>query len=509
MAVDTLKVSSATVLRVVEPVARPLPASPAVEPVADADVNSPAMARILALFDPGTFVEIGSEVRHRVHDYGMQGNRPAGDGVITGFGLIDGHRVFASSQDRTALGGALGEAHARKIMRMQDMALESRAALVMINDSGGARIQEGVDALAGYSAIFRRQVRASGKIPQIAVVCGPCAGGAAYGPALCDLTIMSREGNMFLTGPRIIKAVCNEDVTVDDLGGADVHQSKTGLAHIVCKNDLEAVAAARNLLGYLQPTLRQAAQPQTADPSRHVPADERQVYDVRQVINDLVDHHSFLELQRSYAHNVVVGFARMDGRAIGIVANNPRKLGGVLTAKAAAKAARFVRICDANHLPIVTLVDVPGFMPGMRQEHENVIGQGSKLLFAFAESGVTKITVILRKAFGGAYIAMASRGLGAHVAYAWPESQIAVLGDVGAMEILHRRELAAAEPGAEHAALIAELRAQYKESMMTPQRAAEAGHIDAVIEPVRTRHMIIQSLAVIRGTTESHGIIQM
>jgi acetyl-CoA carboxylase carboxyltransferase component len=507
MSMDTNKTNLATVLRVVEPVARPLPAAPAVEPVKDADVSSPAMARILALFDPGTFVEIGSEVRHRVHDYGMQDKRPAGDGVITGFGLIDGHRVFASSQDRTALGGALGEAHARKIMRMQDMALESRAALVMINDSGGARIQEGVDALAGYSAIFRRHVRASGKIPQIAVVCGPCAGGAAYGPALCDLTVMSSEGNMFLTGPRIIKAVCNEDVTVADLGGPDVHQTKTGLAHIVCKTDLEAVAAARNLLGYMQPTLRQAPNQHAADPSRHVPTDDRKVYDVRTVIHDIVDQGSFFELQKHFAHNVVIGFARMDGRSIGIVANNPRKLGGVLTAKAAAKAARFVRICDANHLPIVTLVDVPGFMPGIHQEHENVIGHGSKLLFAFAESGVTKISVILRKAFGGAYIAMSSRGLGAHVAYAWPDSQIAVLGDVGAMEILHRHEIA--EAGADREALIAELRAQYKESMMTPQRAAEQGHIDAVIEPSRTRNMIIQSLAVIRGTTESHGIQQM
>lgn len=494
-------------LRVVEPIARPLPSQPPIETVEVTDRKSLARERICALFDPGTFVEIGSEVKHRVQDYGLHKNRPAGDGVITGFGLINGERVFASSQDRTVLGGALGEAHAQKIMRVQDMALESRAGLVMINDSGGARIQEGVDALAGYANIFRRQVRASGKIPQISVVCGPCAGGAAYGPALSDFVIMSREGTMFLTGPRVIKAVCNEEVEITELGGAKVHASKTGLAHVVADTDQEALVYARKMLHYVQHAEDKVHQFAVQDPSELVPGDPRAVYRIQPIIEKIVDPQTFLELQPKYASNIVIGFARIGGRSIGVVANNPHKLGGVLTAQAAAKAARFVRLCDAYDLPIVTLIDVPGFMPGIAQEHEGVIGQGSKLLYAYAESSVTKISVILRKAFGGAYIAMSSRGLGAHLAYAWPDAQIAVMGDLGAMEILHRRELAAA--GQQKDELMESLRADYRNTMMSTYRAAERGHIDSVIEPSHTRASIIQALAVVRGSHEDHGINQM
>lgn len=459
-----------------------------------------ARKRLEELFDTGSFTEIGAEVRHRQIDFGLDRKRPRGDGVVTGFGSILGHRVYAYSQDRTVFGGTLGEAHAEKIVRILDLALRHRAPVVCINDSGGARIQEGVDALTGYGAIFYRHVRASGIIPQIAVIAGACAGGAAYGPALCDFIVMVHGSTMFLTGPRVVEAVCNEFVTSEELGGTNVHSERTGLAHFVAASDTEAFQHVRQLIRMLKDSVVDAEPPPLIDPGTLVPLNPRQVYDVRRVITAIVDRNSFFEIQKRFAPNLVIGLARMNGIAVGIVANNPARIGGVLDTNASRKGARFVRFCDRFRIPIVTLIDVPGFLPGLKQERENVIGHGARLLYAYSEATVPKISVVLRKAYGGAFIVMNSKVIGGDFYYAWPQAELAVMGKRGAAEILYRKEiLGSADP----AAMLLEKEEEYARKMLNVVRAAERGHVDAIIEPRDTRRVIVASLM---GIAPSEGL---
>ena len=460
-------------------------------PPRDRDLRPDARYRLDLLFDADTFVEVGTEVRHRRTDFGLANKVVRGDGVITGFGNVDGKRVYAYSQDRAAFGGALGESHAKKITHLQEMALRDKAPMVCINDSGGARIQEGVDALAGYGAIFHNHVAAAGKIPQIAVIAGSCAGGAAYGPTLCDLTVMVEGSTMFLTGPRVVEKACMETVTAEDLGGVENHGKVTGLAHLVTPDDYAAIAKVRLLLRYLTCPQETPHLADVVDPGQFVPADGRKVYAVQKVIKAVVDKDSFLELQPGFARNVVVGFARINGGSVGIVANNPMRIGGVLDAEASRKAARFIRMCDAYGLPIVTLVDVPGFLPGLGQERANVIGHGSKLLYAYCESKVPKVSIVLRKAYGGSYIVMSSRSIGGDYCFAWAGAEIAVMGKEGAAEILYRKEIAAsADPEATTLAK----QEEYAEWMLNPMRAAEHGHLDAIITPAETRRTIVNCL---------------
>lgn len=460
-----------------------------------------ARERLVNLFDTDSFIEIGSEIRHRQTDFGLAANRPAGDGVITGFGTISGHRVYAFSQDKSAFGGALGEAHAAKIMRVQDLALEHGTPIVCLNDSGGARIQEGIDALAGYAGIFRRHVLASGRIPQISIIHGPCAGGAAYGPSLTDFIIMVKEkSTMFLTGPKVVEAVCKEKVSAEDLGGSKLHSEKTGLSHFVAASDEDAFVTVRKLIRILREPMAPGSAPAPVDPSVHVPANARQVYDVRKVIESIVDRNSFIEVQAKFAASLSVGFARMNGMAVGIVANNPMRLGGVLDSESARKGARFVQMCDRYRLPIITLVDVPGFLPGTVQEKANVIGNGSKLLFAYCQATVPKISVVMRKAYGGAYIVMNSKGIGADFYFAWPQAELAVMGKRGAAEILFRKEIASAL-NPEDVLLIKE--EEYARKMLNVQKAAEHGHVDAIIHPRETRSVILSTLY---GMKAKHSI---
>ncbi len=462
----------------------PTPAPLATDPLG-------ARERLELLFDAGTFVELGAEVLHRSTDACLSQKHPRGDGVVTGFGAIGGKRVYVYSQDRSAFGGALGRSHGAKIAAVQDKALKDRAPIVCINDSGGARIQEGVDALAGYGEIFRRHVAASGRIPQIAVVAGACAGGAAYGPSLCDLVIMVKDSTLFLTGPKVVQAVCQEQVTAKELGGADVHGRKTGLAHFVFKNEADAFRQVQRLLDFFQNPQLPARPAGNNHPGQFVPANDRKVYDVRALIEAVVDRETFMEVQENHAANITIGFARINGMAIGIVANNPRKLGGVLDAAASRKAARFVRLCDRFGLPLVTFVDVPGFLPGSAQEHANVIGNGSKLLYAYCESSVPKISIVTRKSYGGAYIVMSSKAIGGDFCFAWPQAQIAVIGKQGAAQILHGKQIATAD---DPATLQAEKEAEYEREMLPAQRAAEQGHIDAIISPGDTRRVIMNCL---------------
>ncbi|MGC9400142.1 MAG: acyl-CoA carboxylase subunit beta [Anaerolineae bacterium] len=464
-----------------------------------------ARERLTALLDPGTFTEIGAFVQHRATALGMAEKRFWGDGVITGTGKIDGRPVYVFAQDFTVLGGSVGEAHGRKIAHIMDLAYQNGAPLIGLNDSGGARIQEGVDALAAYGEIFYRNVRASGVIPQISVILGPCAGGAVYSPAITDFVFMVEgTGNMFITGPEVIKAVTQEEVDVETLGGAAVHAQQSGVAHFTAPDEEAVLAQVRRLLSYLPsnnltppPAFASDDDPQRSTPELAdlVPPEPRKPYDVRAVVERLVDEAEFLEMQPAYAQNLVVGFARLDGETVGIVANQPAYLAGVLDIAASEKGARFVRFCDAFHIPLLTLVDTPGFLPGVAQEHEGIIRHGAKLLYAYAEASVPKVALILRKAYGGAYIVMSSRHLGGDVNLAWPDAEIAVMGPEGAVKILYRRELAAAaDPEAERARLTAD----YRETFANPFVAASRGYLDDVIAPAESRARLITALHRLR-----------
>jgi acetyl-CoA carboxylase carboxyltransferase component len=480
-----------------------------------------ARERLELLLDRGSFVETDPFVVHRSHDFGMERNRPPGDGVVTGYGTIDGRRVFVASQDFTVFGGSLGEAHAQKICKVQDLALSTGAPFIQINDSGGARIQEGAASLAGYGYIFERNVRASGVIPQISVIMGPCAGGAVYSPAITDFTFMVREtSHMFITGPEVIKAVTGEEVSFEELGGAMTHASRSGVASFVSQDEEECLAMVRHLLSYL-PSNNLEDPPAYAvldDPERRdeglthlVPDSPREPYDMHEVIRRVVDDGDFFEVFPFWAMNIVIGFARLDGRTIGVVANQPKVLAGTLDIDSSEKASRFVRFCDAFNIPIVTFVDVPGFLPGKEQEFGGIIRHGAKLLYAFAEATVPRATVITRKAYGGAYIVMNSKHLRSDVSFAWPTAEIAVMGPEGAVNVVFRKEIEKAEdPAARREELIAE----YQRRFANPYVAAERGFVDDVIEPAETRPRLIRALRMLATKREAvparkHGNIPL
>jgi propionyl-CoA carboxylase beta chain len=477
-----------------QPVLRALPVPPAEPP------RLTAAQRLAQLTDPGSFTELGGQARHRCTAFDMQRKRPAGDGVLTGLATVDNRSIAVFAQESAVLGGSLGETHAAKIGRVMDWAGRSRLPVVGLLDSGGARIQEGVAALDGYGGIFRRNVLQSGRIPQVSVILGPCAGGAVYSPALTDIVVMQRpRAQMFLTGPRVVKAVTFEDVTGEDLGGLRVHSRSSGVVHLAADNEYEAIELTRRALSYLpsscwdSPPVAPARPP---DPMPDVPVEQRRAYDVRGVVRGVVDHDSFLELQPRFARNIVIGFARVEGAPVGVVANQPNGLAGTLDINAAEKAARFVRMCDAFGLPLVTLVDTPGFLPGTRQEYGGVIRKGAKLLYAYAEATVPRVTVVLRKAFGGAYIVMNSRSLGADAVFAWPDAELAVMGPEGAVDVIFRRELAA-DPGVRD-----ELVARYRAEATSPRVAAERMSVDEIIQPSQTRAVVATTLHALAGANQ-------
>ena len=480
-----------------------------------------ARERLELLLDRGSFVETDPFTIHRSHDFGLDRNRPPGDGVVTGYGTVDGRRIFVASQDFSVFGGSLGEVHAQKICKVQDLAMSTGAPFIQINDSGGARIQEGAASLAGYGYIFERNVRASGVIPQISVIMGPCAGGAVYSPAITDFTFMVRESShMFITGPEVIKAVTGETVTFEELGGAMTHASKSGVASFVSQDEEECLASVRHLLSYL-PSNNLEDPPAYAvvdDPERHdeglthlVPDSAKEPYDMHEVIRRIVDDGDFLEVFPFWAMNVVTGLARLDGRTVGIIANQPKVLAGTLDIDSSEKASRFVRFCDAFNIPILTFVDVPGFLPGTEQEFHGIIRHGAKLLYAFAEATVPRMTVITRKAYGGAYVVMNSKHLRADVSFAWPTAEIAVMGPDGAVNVVFRKEMEKAEdPATRRQELIAE----YQRKFANPYVAAERGFIDDVIEPAETRPRLIRALRMLSTKREAaparkHGNIPL
>ncbi|MBX6351560.1 MAG: methylmalonyl-CoA carboxyltransferase [Clostridia bacterium] len=480
-----------------------------------------ARERLDRLFDPGSFEEIDAFVTHRGQEFGLAGREVPGDAVVTGFGRIDGRLAFAFAQDFTVLGGSLGEMHAKKIQKVMDLALGAGAPVIGIDDSGGARIQEGVDALDGFAGIFRRNTLASGVIPQISVIMGPCAGGAVYSPALTDFVFMvDGTSQMFITGPDVIRAVTGEEVTFEELGGARTHNERSGVAHFFAEDEAACLGQIRRLLSFLpqnnleDPPVRPYDPATVApDPSLReaIPPDATKPYDVRTIIAAVVDGGDFLEVHERYATNAVVGFARLAGRPVGIVANQPRVLAGTLDIDASDKIARFVRFCDAFNLPLVTFVDTPGYLPGRAQETGGIIRHGAKVLYAYAEATVPKVSIVLRKAYGGAYIAMCCRGLGADLAWAWPSAEIAVMGAEGAANIIFRDAIArAADPEAERRRRIAE----YREKLYNPYVAAGRGYIDAVIDPAETRPRLVRALLALSGKREErppkkHGNIPL
>ncbi|MBP2702950.1 acyl-CoA carboxylase subunit beta [Microbispora sp. RL4-1S] len=467
--------------------------SPAVSRIEPAVVRR----RVDMLTDPGSFVEFGSRARHRATAFGMQARRPAGDGVITGHGTVDGRPVGVFAQDPSALGGSLGEVHATKILTVLRWTERARMPVVGLLDSGGARIQEGLAALDGYGAIFRAHVQLSGRVPQLSLILGACAGGAVYSPALTDVIIMLRENaHMFLTGPQVVKAVTFEEVSPAELGGAEVHTRRSGVAHLVAGNHADAIDLARRVLSYLPDSCWDEPPmgvPAPAGVLPRLPESPRIPYDVRGVIGGLVDADSFLELQPRFARNLVTGFARIEGRPVGVVANQPLALAGALDIAASEKGARFVRLCDAFGVPLVVLVDTPGFLPGTRQETNGVIRKGAKLLYAFSEATVPRLTVVLRKAFGGAYIVMNSKSLGADAVFCWPGAQMAVMGAEGAVDIVYRRELRD-DPEARQG-----LVASYEREVMGSHLPAERLSVDEVIEPERTRSVLAATLRTLAG----------
>lgn len=460
-----------------------------------------ARERLEILLDEGSFEEWGMFVEHRCSDFGMEQQRFPGDGVVTGFGTINGRTVYVFSQDFTVFGGALSEAHAEKICRIMDQALKVGAPVIGLNDSGGARIQEGVASLAGYTDVFQRNVLASGVIPQVSLIMGPCAGGAVYSPAMTDFIFMVQDSAyMFVTGPDVVKTVTHEAVTHEELGGASTHTRKSGVADLAFLNDIEALMETRRLIDFL-PASNRAPAParKTTDPVDRlepaldslVPASANQPYDMKELIHKVVDEGDFLELQPNYAGNIIIGFGRMNGQTVGFVANQPLVLAGCLDIASSTKAARFVRFCDCFNIPLVTFVDVPGFLPGTAQEHGGIIKHGSKLLYAYAEATVPKVTVITRKAYGGAYCVMSSKNLRGDLNYAWPSAQIAVMGAKGAVEIIFRGDLGDASKTAARVK-------EYEEKFASPFVAAGRGFVDDVIEPAETRKRLIRALASLK-----------
>jgi propionyl-CoA carboxylase beta chain len=472
-----------------------------------------ARERIDLLLDEGTFEELDKFVRHHCQDFGMEEQRPPGDGFVTGYGRIDGRLVYVFAQDFTVFGGSLSEANALKITKIMDLAMRQGAPVIGLNDSGGARIQEGVMSLAGYAEIFLRNTLASGVIPQISAVLGPCAGGAVYSPAITDFIFMTRETSyMFVTGPDVIKTVTHEEVTKQELGGAMTHNSKSGVAHFIARDDADCLAMIRELIGYLPPNnvedppRRVSGDPwDRAHPALNtlVPEDPQKPYDIKDVIHAVADDGEFFEVHEHFAKNIVVGFARFDGRPAGIVANQPAFLAGVLDIDASVKGARFVRFCDAFNVPLVTFEDVPGFLPGTHQEWGGIIKHGAKLLFAFAEATVPKITVITRKAYGGAYCVMASKHIRTDINYAWPTAEIAVMGPEGAVNIVYKRELDRASES-ERERLRREKIEDFRERFANPYVAAERGYIDAVIEPAQTRAKIVTALRSLESKRDTN-----
>ncbi|MCI0424905.1 MAG: acyl-CoA carboxylase subunit beta [Actinobacteria bacterium] len=469
-----------------------------------------ARERIEALLDKGSFQEIDQFVRHQSTGFGMEDRKPYGDAVVTGHGTIDGRTVFVFAEDFTVFGGSLGRVVADKICKILDLALETGAPVIGLKDSGGARIQEGVSSLDGYGRIFERNVRASGVIPQISVIMGPCAGGAVYSPALTDFVFqVDQTSHMFITGPDVIKTVTGEDVTMEDLGGAMTHATKSGVTHFVYPTGKDALEAVRYLVSYLPrnnmempPYYAPSDRPDRIDDSLDaaIPDSANQPYDMKQVIGTILDDGEFFEVQELWAANLVIGFGRLDGHVVGIVANQPSVLAGTLDIEASEKGARFVRFCDAFNIPLITFVDVPGFLPGVGQEHGGIIRHGAKLLYAYCEATVPRVTVITRKAYGGAYLVMNARGVRADLVFAWPSAEIAVMGAQGAVNIIHRREIESA-PEAE--ARRAELIADYETRFNNPYVAAELGLVDEVIEPRETRTKLVRALDMLRTKRET------
>lgn len=462
-----------------------------------------ARERLDILLDPGSFREVGGFVEHRSNNFGMDKQRVPGDSVVTGWGTIDGRLVYVYSQDFTVVGGSVSEAHAQKICNILDMAMRNGAPVIGLNDSGGARIHEGVESLAGYADIFLRNTKASGVIPQLSAIMGPCAGGSVYSPALTDFILMVKNTSyMFITGPDVVKQVTHEEVSFEDLGGASVHSTKSGVSHIVGENETETLLLLRQLLSYMPqnnmedaPFVATQDDPLRADVELDtlVPDSPNKPYDIKEVVERVVDRGTFFEIQPEYAANIVVGFARLGGHSVGVVANQPMVLAGVLDILASEKAARFIRFCDCFNIPIVTFVDVPGYLPGTDQEHKGIITSGAKLLFAYCEATVPKLTVTTRKAYGGAYCVMSSKHIRSDLNLAWPTAEIAVMGPEGAVEIIYRRDLAQAE---DPAALKAKLAAEYREKFANPYIAASRGFVDDVIEPRETRARLINALGV-------------
>lgn len=467
-----------------------------------------ARERIDLLLDEGSFEELDMFVTHRCTNFGLEKEKYMGDGVVTGHGTIDGRIVFVYAQDFTVFGGSLSETMAQKICKVMDMAMNMGAPIIGINDSGGARIQEGVTSLAGYAEIFERNILASGVVPQISAIFGPCAGGAVYSPALTDFILMTEDNSyMFVTGPKVVKSVTGEDITTEDLGGADVHARKSGVTHFKAESEEEGTMLIRKLISYMpQNNLEEAPLVKCNDPidrledslNSIIPDNPNQPYDMKDVIHGIVDDGEFLEVHRHYARNIIVGFARFNGASTGIVANQPNFLAGVLDCDASRKAARFVRFCDAFNIPVLTLVDVPGFLPGSGQEYAGIIIHGAKLMFAYGEATIPKVTVTIRKSYGGAHDVMSSKQLRGDFNYAWPTAEIAVMGAAGAIEVLEGKTIAAMTNDEEKKAYIAEKEAEYKEKFANPYQAASFGYIDDVIEPRNTRFRVIRAFEALQ-----------
>ncbi len=481
-----------------------------------------ARERLGQLYDAHTFQETHPFMKHRCTDFGMLDKELPGEGVVTGYGLVNGRPVYAASQDFTVAGGAVGEATARKIAQLQDDAMKTGDPIIFINDSGGARIQEGVDSLAGYGDIFYRNIKASGVVPQISIISGPCAGGAAYSPALTDFIIQVRhEGQMYITGPSVIKQVTGEDVTAEQLGGVESHSHYSGVVHFVAESGGEGIAIAQRLLSFLpsnntdEPPFVESLHEDLVGPDEAmntiVPESSRAAYDMHDIIRRVVDQGDFMELQEHFAPNLIVGFGRIEGSTVGVIANNPRHKAGVLDIDSSTKGARFVRFCNAFNIPLVTFVDVPGFMPGVQQEYGGIIRHGAKMLFAYGAATVPKVTIVVRKAYGGAYLAMCGRSMGADRVAAWPTAEIAVMGAEGAVNVLYRKEIGESE---DPAATRQEKMDEYTEKFSNPYVAAARGMVDDVIEPSETRAYIALSLEILKSKREvrpekKHGLIPL
>lgn len=475
-----------------------------------------ARERLDALLDAGSFQEVGAFRRNRTTTFGMDKADMAADGVVTGSGSVFGRPVHVASQDFTVMGGSAGEAHSIKVTEMLNASLTTGTPFIFINDSGGARVQEGIDSLSGYGKVFYANVKLSGAVPQISIIAGPCAGGAAYSPALTDFIIQTRKAHMFITGPGVIKQVTGEEVTQDELGGADAHMGRSGVVHFVADDDEQAILIAQKLLSFLPQNNTEDAPIVNPDDvvesnpklREILPVQGNKGYDVREVIAEIVDHRDFLEVQAGWAMNIVIGFGRVNGRTVGIVANQPKVMSGVLDIDSSDKASKFIRFCNAFNIPLVNLVDVPGFLPGVAQEHNGIIRHGAKMLYAYSAATVPKITVVLRKAYGGAYLAMCSKDLGADKVFAWPTAEIAVMGAEGAANVVFRREIDSAD---DKEARRAELVEEYRETFSTPYMAASRGLVDDIIDPADTRREIAMALELLIGKRElrpakKHGL---